>query len=207
MGRPKTGKTTGEKEFREILTEYRIKNKLSQNKFAEILGIGQSAYNKFESGKMQFSAKRMLDITEKLDLKNKIINPLNFAEFKKQATKLLRIPILDGYPQNEKELKEYEQKANKYLFFDLSFFPNGSFYAVENIENLTDIEKGEYLIVNLSDDDIKEFDTALIKKNNRFFARKLIGNKFGGSKEYPDFNSAGTTVIGKVIMAVRLKRL
>ncbi len=207
MGRPKTGKTTGEKEFREILTEYRKKNGYTQNKLAQVLGIDQSGYSKFESGKMQFSAKRMLDIAEKLDLKNKIINPLNFAEFKKQAVKLLRIPILDGYPQNEKELEEYEQKANKYLFFDLSFFPNGSFYAIENAENLTDIEKGEYVIVNLEDRDIKEFDTALIEKNNRFFVRKLIENKFGGSKEYPDLNPAGITVIGKVIMAVKLRKL
>ena len=150
MGRPKTGKTTGEKEFREILMEYRKKNGYTQDKFAQVLGIDQSGYSKFENGKMQFSAKRMLDIAEKLDLKNKIINPLNFAEFKKQAVKLLRIPILNGYPQNEKELEEYEQKANKYLFFDLSFFPNGSFYAVENPENLTDIEKGEYVILTYS---------------------------------------------------------
>ncbi|MCL4497333.1 MAG: hypothetical protein M1467_04410 [Deltaproteobacteria bacterium] len=62
-------------------------------------------------------------------------------------------------------------------------------------------------IVNLDDKDIKEFDMALIKKNNRFFVRKLIGNKFTGSKEYPDFNSAGITVIGKVITAVRLRKL
>lgn len=207
MSRPKTGKTTGEKEFREILMEYRLKNGYTQNKFAEILGIDQSGYNKFESGKMQFSAKRMLDIAEKLDLKNKIINPLNFTEFKKQSVKLLRIPILSDYPQNEKELKECERKANIYLFFDLSFFPDGSFYAVENVENLTDIEKGEYIIVNLDDKDIKEFDMALIKKNNRFFVRKLIGNKFAGSKEYPDFNSTGITVIGKVITAVKLRKL
>jgi hypothetical protein len=39
----------------------------------------------------------------------------------------MQIPVLDGHPQNEKELKEYEQRANKYFFFDLSFFPNGSF--------------------------------------------------------------------------------
>ena len=123
MSRPKTGKTISEKEFREILTEYRKKNGYTQNKFAQVLGIDQSGYSKFENGKMQFSAKRMLDIAEKLDLKNKIINPLNFAEFKKQAVKLLRIPVLDGYPQNEKELKEYEQRANKYFFLTLTLHP------------------------------------------------------------------------------------
>ncbi len=207
MSRPETGKTPDEKAFREILTEYRIKNGYSKRRLALILGIDPSALNKFENGKMQFSAKRMLDIAEKLDLKNKIINPLNFSEFKKQAAKLLRIPVLDGYPQNDEELKECERKANKYLFFDLSFFPDGSFYAIENIENLIDADKGEYLIVNLSDKNIKEFDTALIKKDGRFFVRKLIGNKFSGSKEYPDFGGKGVTVIGKVIMAVRMRKL
>ncbi len=207
MSRPETGKTPDEKAFREILTEYRIKNGYSKRRLALILGIDPSALNKFENGKMQFSAKRMLDIAEKLDLKNKIINPLNFSEFKKQSAKILRVPILDSYPQNDEELKECEQKANKYLFFDLSFFPDGSFYAIENIENLMDVEKGEYLIINLEDKDIKEFDTALIKKDGRFFVRKLIGNKFGGSKEYPDIGRKGITVIGKVIMAVRMRKL
>ncbi len=207
MSRPGTGKTPDEKAFREILKDYRIKNGYSQSKLARILEMDQSALNKFESGKMTFSVKRMIDIAEKLDLKNKIINPINFTEFKKIAVKILRIPVLDDYLQTEEELKVIEQKANKYLFFDISFFQDGSFYAVENTENLEGIEKGEYLIVNIEDKEIKEFDTALIKKENRFLVRKLTGNKFMGSKEYPDLTAKGVSIIGKVIMAVKIRKL
>ena len=207
MSRPGTGKTPDEKAFREILKDYRIKNGYSQSKLARILEMDQSALNKFESGKMTFSVKRMIDIAEKLDLKNKIINPINFTEFKKIAVKILRIPVLDDYLQTEEELKAIEQKANKYLFFDISFFQDGSFYAVENTENLEGIEKGEYLVVNIADKEIKEFDTALIKKENRFLVRKLIGNKFMGSKEYPDLTAKGVSIIGKVIMAVKIRKL
>jgi hypothetical protein len=48
---------------------------------------------------------------------------------------------------------------------------------------------------------------ALIKRSGRFFIRKLLGDKFSGSKEYPDFPKKGTEIIGKVIMAVKLRKL
>ena len=208
MSRPKTGKTLDEKAFRELLKDYRIKNGYSMNKLAKILEMDQSSLSKYEAGKIEFSAKRMLSIAEKLDFKNKIINPLNFSDLKSQAVKILRIPILDSYPGNEKELEENEKKASKYLFFDLSFFPSGSFYAVENTENLIDAEKGEYIVINLKDKDVKEFGSALIKKNGKFFIRKLIDNKlFGGSKEYPDFPKKEAEIIGKAIMTVKLRKL
>ncbi len=207
MSRPKTGKTFDEKAFRELLKDYRIKNGYSINKLAKVLEMDQSALSKYEAGKMEFSAKRMLDIAEKLDFKNKIINPLNFSDLKSQAVKILRVPILDSYPENEKELEEREKKASKYLFFDLAFFPSGSFYAVENTENLTDAEKGEYMVINLKDKEIKEFDNALIKKTGRFFIRKLVDNKFSGSKEYPDFPKKGAEIIAKVIMTVKFRKL
>ncbi len=207
MTRPRTGKTINEKAFRELLKDYRLKNGYSMNKFAKFLGMDQSTLSKYEAGKMEFSAKRMLDISEKLDFKNKIINPLNFSDIKTQAVKILRVPILDVYPKNEIELAEYEQKANKYLFFDVSFFPSGSFYAVENQENLIDADKGEYMIINLIDKEIVEFNNALIKKSDKFFIRKLIGDKFGGSKEYPDFLKEDAEIIGKVIMAVKIRKL
>ena len=207
MSRPKTGKTFDEKAFRELLKDYRIKNGYSINKLAKVLEMDQSALSKYEAGKMEFSAKRMLSIAEKLDFKNKIINPLNFADFKSQAVKILRVPILDSYPKNELELEEYEKKALKYLFFDISFFPDGSFYAVENQERLIDADKGEYIVINLKDKEIKEFDNALIEKSGKFLIRKLIESKFSGSKEYPDFPKKGTEIIGKAIMAVKLRKL
>lgn len=208
MSRPTTGKTLDEKAFRELLKDYRIKNGYSMNKLAKVLEMDQSSLSKYEAGKMELSAKRMLDIAEKLDFKNKIINPLNFSDLKSQAVKILRVPILNSYPENEKELEEREKKASKYLFFDLAFFPSGSFYAVENTENLTDAEKGEYIVINLKDKEIKEFDSALVKKNGKFFVRKLMNDKsFGGSKEYPDFPKKEAEIIGKVIMAVKLRKL
>ncbi len=206
MGRSNSGKTFDEIEFKKILKEYRINGGYSQKKFADLINLCQSSYNKFESGKMTLSVKRMIEIAEFLGIKNQIKDPINFTNFK-GIIKLASIPILENFAENSESFKIMEKETKHYLYFDSSFFPEGKIYAVLNEDNLGIIEKEEYAVINLDDKDIKEQDAAVIKKNNKIMIRKLVKNRFTGNKKEPDLNINDVEILGRVIMAVRMRKL
>jgi transcriptional regulator with XRE-family HTH domain len=206
MGRANSGKTFDEEKFIKILKEYRIKSGYSQRKFADILNLCQSSYNKFENGKMTLSVKRMIEIAELLGIKNQIEDPINFSGFK-GIIKFLSISVFEDFAETAEAFQIMEKEAKQHLYFDSSVFPEGRIYAVLNKNDLEIIEEGEYVIVNLNDKEIKEDDVAVIKKNNKIMVKKLIKNRFAGNKKYPDLNLKDVEILGRVIMAVRMRTI
>ena len=56
-------------DYREIIKKKRMENKLSQHKFAKLVGISQPFLNEIESGKKSPSIEVLMKICEALDIK------------------------------------------------------------------------------------------------------------------------------------------
>ena len=52
-----------------LLTDYRIKNRLSQKELSKLLGVSQAMVSKYENGDYNFSLKAICKLCEKLGAK------------------------------------------------------------------------------------------------------------------------------------------